>query len=135
GHKGQILLLGGACKEQLPAPGNRSNERRYREKDLATREEKKGRNVRERVTKSRGGEKVDRAERSKLHRSRFFGYVNSLWFMPQLKDDNANFILQLDDAPPQWSVNGRDYLDGHLIADGLADNNVPLTNGDPEILT
>ncbi|GFV95274.1 hypothetical protein TNCV_4586491 [Trichonephila clavipes] len=35
------------CKEQLPAPGNRSNERRYREKDLATREEKKGRNGRE----------------------------------------------------------------------------------------
>ncbi|GFW88142.1 retrovirus-related Pol polyprotein from transposon opus [Trichonephila clavipes] len=31
----------GACKEQLPAPGNRSNERRYREKDLATTEEKK----------------------------------------------------------------------------------------------
>ncbi|GFT80706.1 hypothetical protein TNCV_1539551 [Trichonephila clavipes] len=30
-----------ACKEQLPAPGNRSNERRYREKDLATTEEKK----------------------------------------------------------------------------------------------
>ncbi|GFV23847.1 hypothetical protein TNCV_960411 [Trichonephila clavipes] len=29
------------CKEQLPAPGNRSNERRYREKDLATTEEKK----------------------------------------------------------------------------------------------
>ncbi|GFY05674.1 hypothetical protein TNCV_4403411 [Trichonephila clavipes] len=35
------------CKEQLPAPGNRSNERRYREKDLATTEEKKGRNGRE----------------------------------------------------------------------------------------
>ncbi|GFV73350.1 transposable element Tcb2 transposase [Trichonephila clavipes] len=31
----------GRCKEQLPAPGNRSNERRYREKDLATTEEKK----------------------------------------------------------------------------------------------
>ncbi|GFX93303.1 hypothetical protein TNCV_151091 [Trichonephila clavipes] len=30
-----------SCKEQLPAPGNRSNERRYREKDLATTEEKK----------------------------------------------------------------------------------------------
>ncbi|GFU43676.1 hypothetical protein TNCV_3070651 [Trichonephila clavipes] len=39
--KGQILLLGGACKEQLPAPGNRSNERRDREKDLATTGEKK----------------------------------------------------------------------------------------------
>ncbi|GFS83907.1 hypothetical protein TNCV_2363431 [Trichonephila clavipes] len=37
----------GRCKEQLPAPGNRSNERRYREKDLATTEEKKGRNGRE----------------------------------------------------------------------------------------
>ncbi|GFT90334.1 hypothetical protein TNCV_193321 [Trichonephila clavipes] len=29
------------CKEQLPAPGNRSNKSRYREKDLATTEEKK----------------------------------------------------------------------------------------------
>ncbi|GFV17167.1 hypothetical protein TNCV_3052981, partial [Trichonephila clavipes] len=47
------------CKEPLPAPGNRSNERRDREKDLATREEKKvGTGRRERVTKkSRGGEK------------------------------------------------------------------------------
>ncbi|GFV32940.1 retrovirus-related Pol polyprotein from transposon opus [Trichonephila clavipes] len=57
-HKGQILLLGGACKEQLPAPGNRSNERRYREEDLATRGEKRSeRERRERVTKSRGREK------------------------------------------------------------------------------
>ncbi|GFW59917.1 retrovirus-related Pol polyprotein from transposon opus [Trichonephila clavipes] len=50
---------GGAYKEQLPAPGNRSNERRYREKDLATTEEKKvGTGRRERVTeKSRAGEK------------------------------------------------------------------------------
>ncbi|GFV51687.1 CCHC-type domain-containing protein [Trichonephila clavipes] len=31
----------GACKEPLPAPGNRSNERRYREEDLATTERKK----------------------------------------------------------------------------------------------
>ncbi|GFY17492.1 hypothetical protein TNCV_3518471 [Trichonephila clavipes] len=31
----------GECKEQLPAPGNRSNERRDREKDLATTGEKK----------------------------------------------------------------------------------------------
>ncbi|GFX70270.1 hypothetical protein TNCV_4617071 [Trichonephila clavipes] len=29
------------CKEPLPAPGNRSNERRYKEKDLATTERKK----------------------------------------------------------------------------------------------
>ncbi|GFS75317.1 hypothetical protein TNCV_719781 [Trichonephila clavipes] len=29
------------CKESLPAPGNRSNERRYKEKDLARTEEKK----------------------------------------------------------------------------------------------
>ncbi|GFT63137.1 hypothetical protein TNCV_1801951 [Trichonephila clavipes] len=29
------------CKEPLPAPGNRSNERRYTEKDLATTERKK----------------------------------------------------------------------------------------------
>ncbi|GFV69591.1 CCHC-type domain-containing protein [Trichonephila clavipes] len=40
-HKGQILLLGGACKDLLPAPGNRSNETRYREKDLATREDRR----------------------------------------------------------------------------------------------
>ncbi|GFW89281.1 hypothetical protein TNCV_4934491 [Trichonephila clavipes] len=33
--------LCGGCKEPLPAPGNRSNERRYREKDLATTGEKK----------------------------------------------------------------------------------------------
>ncbi|GFX89210.1 transposable element Tcb1 transposase [Trichonephila clavipes] len=31
----------GNCKEPLPAPGNRSNERRYREKDLATTEERR----------------------------------------------------------------------------------------------
>ncbi|GFX80881.1 hypothetical protein TNCV_1908741 [Trichonephila clavipes] len=36
----QCSCRGGACKEPLPAPGNRSNERRYRGKDLATREEK-----------------------------------------------------------------------------------------------
>ncbi|GFX91245.1 integrase_H2C2 domain-containing protein [Trichonephila clavipes] len=59
-----ILLLGGACKEQLPAPGNRSNERRYREKDLATTEEKRSeREIRERVTKKAGVVKVDTAER------------------------------------------------------------------------
>ncbi|GFU43650.1 hypothetical protein TNCV_4483221 [Trichonephila clavipes] len=50
-------LLG--CKEQLPAPGNRSNERRDREKDLATTGEKKvgtgEKNGRRR--KSRGREK------------------------------------------------------------------------------
>ncbi|GFY20413.1 retrovirus-related Pol polyprotein from transposon opus [Trichonephila clavipes] len=47
---------GGACKEQLPAPGNRSNERRYREKDLAT-TEKKGRNEGEGGEKNGGREK------------------------------------------------------------------------------
>ncbi|GFV17061.1 hypothetical protein TNCV_4024191, partial [Trichonephila clavipes] len=47
------------CKEQLPAPGNRSNERRYREKDLATTEEKKvgTGEKREGDEKSRGREK------------------------------------------------------------------------------
>ncbi|GFW40914.1 hypothetical protein TNCV_4369621 [Trichonephila clavipes] len=47
----------GACKEPLPAPGNRSNERRYKEKDLA-RTEEKGRNGGEkekRVAKKSGG--------------------------------------------------------------------------------
>ncbi|GFU61690.1 retrovirus-related Pol polyprotein from transposon opus [Trichonephila clavipes] len=51
--------LGGACKEQLLAPGNKSNERRYREKDLATTEEEKvgTGEKREGDEKSRGGEK------------------------------------------------------------------------------
>ncbi|GFU73545.1 hypothetical protein TNCV_2318031 [Trichonephila clavipes] len=44
---------------ELPAPGNRSNERRYREKDLATTEEKKvgTGEKREGDEKSRGREK------------------------------------------------------------------------------
>ncbi|GFX84453.1 hypothetical protein TNCV_1602461 [Trichonephila clavipes] len=47
------------CKEQLPAPGNRSNERRDREKDLATTGEKKvGTGEKKgRRRKSRGREK------------------------------------------------------------------------------
>ncbi|GFV08128.1 retrovirus-related Pol polyprotein from transposon opus [Trichonephila clavipes] len=50
---------------KLPAPGNRSNERRYREKDLATTEEK----MSKRERRERGDEKagvvksVDTAER------------------------------------------------------------------------
>ncbi|GFT48897.1 hypothetical protein TNCV_2771121 [Trichonephila clavipes] len=57
-HKGQILLLGGACKELLPAPGNRSNKRLDREEDLATTEEKKlGTRRRGSGKESRGGEK------------------------------------------------------------------------------
>ncbi|GFW62463.1 hypothetical protein TNCV_291371 [Trichonephila clavipes] len=43
-HVTQLDLLKdmfGDCKEPLPAPGNRSNERRYREKDLATTGKKK----------------------------------------------------------------------------------------------
>ncbi|GFW41953.1 hypothetical protein TNCV_6621 [Trichonephila clavipes] len=53
------LVTRGLCKEQLPAPGNRSNERRYREKDLATTEEKKvgTGEKREGDEKSRGREK------------------------------------------------------------------------------
>ncbi|GFS67341.1 hypothetical protein TNCV_2902991 [Trichonephila clavipes] len=42
------------CKEPLPAPGNRSNERRYKEKDLATTEEK-GRNGGEERVKKKAG--------------------------------------------------------------------------------
>ncbi|GFW72768.1 hypothetical protein TNCV_1266121 [Trichonephila clavipes] len=42
------------CKELLPAPGNRSNKRRDREKDLATTEEKKLGTREERVTKKAG---------------------------------------------------------------------------------
>ncbi|GFW33679.1 retrovirus-related Pol polyprotein from transposon opus [Trichonephila clavipes] len=55
-----ISTLGGACKELLPASGNRSNKRRDREEDLATTEEK-GRNEGRRgdekagVVKSRHG--------------------------------------------------------------------------------
>ncbi|GFX42292.1 dyslexia-associated protein KIAA0319-like protein [Trichonephila clavipes] len=47
------------CKEPLPAPGNRSNERRYRGKDLATTEGKKiGTGEKRAVAKkNRGGEK------------------------------------------------------------------------------
>ncbi|GFW43408.1 uncharacterized protein TNCV_2924561 [Trichonephila clavipes] len=41
------------CKEPLPAPGNRSNERRYREKDLATTGEKKV-GTKERVARKTG---------------------------------------------------------------------------------
>ncbi|GFU44169.1 hypothetical protein TNCV_2005861 [Trichonephila clavipes] len=37
----QAHSIGGACEEQLPAPGNRSNERRYRERDLAKRRREK----------------------------------------------------------------------------------------------
>ncbi|GFV73173.1 hypothetical protein TNCV_3113211 [Trichonephila clavipes] len=48
------------CKEQLPAPGNRSNERRDREKDLATTGGEKGRNGREeRVAKKNRGRKKE----------------------------------------------------------------------------
>ncbi|GFU03791.1 hypothetical protein TNCV_1473831 [Trichonephila clavipes] len=47
----------GTCKEPLPAPGNRSNERRYREKDLAT-TGRKARNERGKGdVESRGREK------------------------------------------------------------------------------
>ncbi|GFX45764.1 retrovirus-related Pol polyprotein from transposon opus [Trichonephila clavipes] len=42
------------CKEPLPAPGNRSNERRDREEDLATTEGKKVGTREERVTKKAG---------------------------------------------------------------------------------
>ncbi|GFV54387.1 retrovirus-related Pol polyprotein from transposon 17.6 [Trichonephila clavipes] len=49
---------GGACKEPLPAPGNRSNEKRYKEKDLARTGEKKLGTREERVAKkTRGHEK------------------------------------------------------------------------------
>ncbi|GFY00842.1 retrovirus-related Pol polyprotein from transposon opus [Trichonephila clavipes] len=50
---GRSLTKGGACKEPLPAPGNRSNERRYKEKDLARTEKKLGTGE-ERVAKKAG---------------------------------------------------------------------------------
>ncbi|GFW01617.1 hypothetical protein TNCV_4085321 [Trichonephila clavipes] len=43
------------CKEPLPAPGNRSNERRYRGKDLARTEEKKVGTGRERAVAKKTG--------------------------------------------------------------------------------
>ncbi|GFV60691.1 putative transposase [Trichonephila clavipes] len=48
--------IGGACKEPLPAPGNRSNERRYRKKRSGNDGGEKGRNGREEgaVTKKAG---------------------------------------------------------------------------------
>ncbi|GFV47746.1 uncharacterized protein TNCV_2653091 [Trichonephila clavipes] len=58
---------GGACKEPLPAPGNRSNERRYKEKDLARTEGKKGRNGGEReraVGEESRGRKKPQANRT-----------------------------------------------------------------------
>ncbi|GFV56629.1 hypothetical protein TNCV_4628271 [Trichonephila clavipes] len=43
------------CKELPPAPGNRSNKRRYREEDLATREEERSERGREeRVARKTG---------------------------------------------------------------------------------
>ncbi|GFV97417.1 hypothetical protein TNCV_2039261 [Trichonephila clavipes] len=58
-QKDIALLYVGGCKEPLPAPGNRSNERRYKEKDLARTEEKKvgTGEKREGDEKSRGREK------------------------------------------------------------------------------
>ncbi|GFT60953.1 retrovirus-related Pol polyprotein from transposon opus [Trichonephila clavipes] len=42
GLRAYVKKFCGACKEPLPAPGNRSNERRYKEKDLARTEKKLG---------------------------------------------------------------------------------------------
>ncbi|GFX68726.1 hypothetical protein TNCV_3479341 [Trichonephila clavipes] len=59
-----IPAEGGACKERLPAPGNRSNETRYREKDLATTEERK------RLERGREGERwrKKRGRKKKIRR-------------------------------------------------------------------
>ncbi|GFX16088.1 hypothetical protein TNCV_4703461 [Trichonephila clavipes] len=67
---------------------------------------------------------------SKMLRERIFGYVYSLWLMPQLQNDIDNCILQLDGVPQHWSVNVRDYLDEHLPHRWNArvmDYNMPLT--------
>ncbi|GFU98126.1 hypothetical protein TNCV_1491481 [Trichonephila clavipes] len=55
----QMLLFSRSdCKEQLPAPGNRSNERRDRKRRIWQRQRKKARNERgEGEEKSRGREK------------------------------------------------------------------------------
>ncbi|GFW83842.1 hypothetical protein TNCV_1491831 [Trichonephila clavipes] len=49
------VVPSGACKEPLPAPGNRSNERRYKEEDLATTGgEEVGTGEKERVARKTG---------------------------------------------------------------------------------
>ncbi|GFT19536.1 hypothetical protein TNCV_2534221 [Trichonephila clavipes] len=50
----------GHCKEPLPAPGNRSNERRYKDKDLPRTEEKRSERGRERES---GGEENQGCEK------------------------------------------------------------------------
>ncbi|GFX85712.1 hypothetical protein TNCV_2471141 [Trichonephila clavipes] len=54
-REGQILLLGGACKDLLPAPGNRSNETHDIERRTWQRERREGS---ERGEKESGGEKT-----------------------------------------------------------------------------
>ena len=36
------------------------------------------------------------------------------WLMPQLHEDNDNFIFQQDGAPPHWHQHLRHYLDANL---------------------
>ncbi|GFW27423.1 uncharacterized protein TNCV_591151 [Trichonephila clavipes] len=53
----KLIMINIHCKEPLPAPGNRSNEKRYRGKDLAAREEKARNERGEGGEKNRGREK------------------------------------------------------------------------------
>ncbi|GFU82121.1 hypothetical protein TNCV_3172551 [Trichonephila clavipes] len=71
-----ISTLGGACKEQLPAPGNRSNERRDRENDLATTEEEKARNER-----GEGGEEKARVVKSRHGWTMYLNLVTSQYIL------------------------------------------------------
>ncbi|GFX29450.1 retrovirus-related Pol polyprotein from transposon opus [Trichonephila clavipes] len=64
---------GGACKELLPAPGNRSNKRRDREEDLATTEEKK-------VGTEEAGVEKSRANSSATTKT-FFGFINKIYVL------------------------------------------------------
>ncbi|GFT74213.1 hypothetical protein TNCV_4081341 [Trichonephila clavipes] len=43
-----------------------------------------------------------------------FLIMSTLWVLPQLQNDIDNFILQLNGAPPHWSVNVRNNLDEHF---------------------
>ncbi|GFV56444.1 hypothetical protein TNCV_4203681 [Trichonephila clavipes] len=53
--RGKFYSLGGACKELLPASGNRSDKRRDREEDLATTEGKRSKRKREEGEKKKPG--------------------------------------------------------------------------------
>ncbi|GFX65944.1 dimer_Tnp_hAT domain-containing protein [Trichonephila clavipes] len=78
------------CKEQLPAPGNRSNERRDREKDLATTEEKKV------GTEKREGEEKAGVVKSR-HGWTMYGNPVTSEYILDFKKCPIEVYLQVDD--------------------------------------